>query len=206
LQLSITRFIDSFFPNIPHPFASKCLNARTLFENLFKQVIKQRETTRDENSDYSDFLEILVNARYKDGRPLSMSEITGVMMGMRIMFLTDLMNSLISDCVKGTLLGGQHTSNVTGAWLILHLLEPANKVWLDAVLEEQRRVLGSTEPSTMATMDNITEMHMLQQCLDETLRLHPPFFQLVRRVTRDIEYHSHVIPKGRLVAISPAVN
>lgn len=188
-----------FFPNIPHPFAKKveavppsplathplqCLNARTIFEGLFKTILAEREKKRDQNIEYSDFLDVLVNVRYKDGTPLTLHEITGVMVGV--------------------LLGGQHTSNVTGTWLLLHLLEPKNKRWLDAVMEEQKRVLGSLDPDTPITMDHLNEMHMLQQCLDETLRLHPPFFQLVRRVQRDIMYKDTLIPKGRLVAISPA--
>ena len=46
-------------------------------------------------------------------------------------------------------------------------------------------------------------MKVLDQCLQETLRLHPPFFQLARRVTRDVLYKDTVIPEGRLVCISP---
>ncbi len=161
---------------------SKCLHARTTFEGLFKQVIAQREATRDSGVVYSDFLDVLVNSRYKDGNALSISEITGVMMGV--------------------LLGGQHTSNVTGAWLLLHLLQ--NKPWLEAVLAEQLRVVGTLDPAVQLTMDHVTELHVLQQCLDETLRLHPPFFQLVRKVMRDMDYRGTIIPEGRLVAISPA--
>lgn len=172
-----------FYPNMPHPFASKCLHARTTFEGLFKQVLAKREQNPD--AEYSDFLDVLVHSTYKDGSSLSLQEVTGVMMGV--------------------LLGGQHTSNVTGTWLVMHLLEPQNKVWLDRVMEEQRRIMGEDfDPSVQATYDQVAEMKVLQQCLDETLRLHPPFFQLCRRVTRDIEYKGVVIPKDRIVAISPA--
>ncbi len=44
---------------------------------------------------------------------------------------------------------------------------------------------------------------MLQRCLDETLRLHPPFFQVARKVQHDVEYKGTIIPAGRLVCISP---
>ncbi len=43
-----------------------------------------------------------MEAKYKTGESLSIEEITGIMVA--------------------TLLGGQHTSNVTGTWMLLHLL------------------------------------------------------------------------------------
>ena len=46
-------------------------------------------------------------------------------------------------------------------------------------------------------------MTVLQQCVDETLRLHPPFFQVARRVQNDVQFKDTLIPKGRLVCISP---
>jgi sterol 14-demethylase len=126
---------------------------------------------------------------------LAINEITGIMMAV--------------------LLGGQHTSNVTGAWLMMHLLNEPK--WLKAVLDEQVSVIGK-DFKGHATFDQVRlfgvqkccswfpkigEMHVLQRCLDETLRLHPPFFQVARRVQNDVEYKGVCIPKGRLVCISP---
>lgn len=102
----------------------------------------------------------------------------------------------------GVLLGGQHTSNVTGTWLLLHILN--DPTVLKQVVEEQQRVMGEGDYSRVATYDEVANMPYLTACLDETLRMYPPFFQLVRKVTRDVEYKDFVIPKGRLVAVSPA--
>jgi cytochrome P450 len=49
---------------------------------------------------------------YKNGEPLSMKEITGIMVA--------------------TLLGGQHTSNVTGAWAMCHLFKDPE--WWEKVM------------------------------------------------------------------------
>ena len=100
----------------------------------------------------------------------------------------------------GVLLGGQHTSNVTGTWLLLHILE--NEEWKRKVLEEQEQVMGG-KTQRFASFEEVASMKVLEQCLDETLRLHPPFFQLARRVIEDVEYKGVIIPKGRLVCISP---
>lgn len=107
-----------FFPNMPHPFAKKCLAARKHFEKLFLSVLEARRA--EPNGAYDDFLQVLIESEYKDGSPLSISEVTGIMMGV--------------------LLGGQHTSNVTGTWLVLHLLQ--NKEWRDRCLEEQKEIMG----------------------------------------------------------------
>jgi sterol 14-demethylase len=132
---------------------------------------------------------------YKDGSPLSISEVTGIMMAV--------------------LLGGQHTSNVTGAWLMMHLLNEPK--WFDRVIKEQQAILGQFKGhATFEQVKNcclvssfsqmfrqINEMTVLQRCVDETLRLHPPFFQVARRVQNDVDYKGTVIPAGRLVCISP---
>jgi len=46
-------------------------------------------------------------------------------------------------------------------------------------------------------------MPVFDQVLSETLRLHPPFFQLSRTVQKDMTYNGTVIPRGHIVNISP---
>lgn len=167
-----------FFPNFPHPFSAKCLKARKHFETLFMSVLEKRRQ-EGQDAQYDDFLQVLVESHYKDGSPLSIQEVTGIMMGV--------------------LLGGQHTSNVTGTWLIMHLLNSPE--WMKRVMEEQKEILGDS--TGFADFDQVDRMVILRQCLDETLRLHPPFFQLARRVLQDVEYKGTIIPEGRLVCVSP---
>lgn len=183
-----------FFPSLPNPHRSKCVAARELFKQIFQQVIENRrkkESADSKDAKPNDYLQVLMDAKYKDGTPLTMTEITGNMIGI--------------------LLGGQHTSNVTGTWCLSHLLKEPK--WMQAVMEEQRQLLPADkhgdyafQPATL-TYDQVNkEMPVMDQILSETLRLHPPFFQLSRKVKEDSVFQGTVIPKGHIVNISPAAS
>lgn len=184
-----------FFPSIPNPHRSKCVTARKLFTKIFQEIIDERTAAKTENPDtYSppnDFLQVLMEASYRDGKELSTTEITGIMIGV--------------------LLGGQHTSNVTGTWLMSHLLK--DEEWLAKIMLEQEEIFqkksnNGTEkdglyPSTLSFEEVQNSMPLFDQVLSETLRLHPPFFQLSRAVKEDTNFQDYTIPKGSFVNISP---
>ena len=180
-----------FFPSIPNPHKTKCVTARTLFKQKFEEVIQKRKEKAAADLNYKppeDYLQVLIDAKYKDGNSLTLQEITGIMIGV--------------------LLGGQHTSNVTGTWLLSHLLKEPQ--WLAAIMEEQRQFFpmeGSfaTKPATL-TYDQVQKMKVFDQVLQETLRIHPPFFQLSRKVMEDTNFQGTTIPKGHIVNISPAAS
>ena len=169
--------ITFFYPNMPHPFKSKCVRARQKFEEMFKSVMAQRKANGEV---HDDFLQILMDARYKDDRALTVQEITGIMVGV--------------------LLGGQHTSNVTGTWMMCHLMH--DDKWRNIIMDEQRELLKG-DLSRPLDWDDVTKMQKFEMALDETLRLHPPFFQLARKVMADTPFKGRVIPRGHMVAISP---
>lgn len=175
-----------FFPWIPNPHRSKCIAARNLFTKIFQDVIDERTKAKKEDPDYKptqDFLQVLMEAKYRDGSTLSTTEITGIMIGV--------------------LLGGQHTSNVTGTWLMSHLFK--DDEWMSKVLEEQKRLFGngdSLHPAQL-TYEQAQDMPIFDQVLSETLRLHPPFFQLSRSVKEEKSFNGYVIPKGHIVNVSP---
>jgi len=169
--------ITFFFPNMPNPMRSKCVNARQKFEKIFTEVVQSR---RQKGEVYDDFLQVLMDGKYRDGEKLNMKEITGIMVG--------------------TLLGGQHTSNVTGSWALCHLL--LDDEWMGRVMKEQSDILGGdlSKDLEFADVEQLTEFDMV---FSEVLRLHPPFFQLARVVMEDVSYKGHTIPKGHMVAVSP---
>jgi sterol 14-demethylase len=176
-----------FFPWIPNPHRSKCIAARKLFTQLFQQVIDDRGEKKANDPNYqppSDFLQILMEAKYRDGTPLTTTEITGILIGV--------------------LLGGQHTSNVTGTWLMAHLLK--DKEWVEKVMQEQKSLFAdktaSLYPNTLS-YEEVQNMPIFDQVMSETLRLHPPFFQLSRTVKEDTVFQGKTIPKGHIVNISP---
>lgn len=179
-----------FFPWIPNPHRSKCIAARNLFTKLFQQVIDERNQKKKQDPNYTppgDFLQILMEAKYKDGQALTTTEITGILIGV--------------------LLGGQHTSNVTGTWLMAHLLK--DETWFNHVLQEQKELFakdnkeGNSLHPNILTFDQIQNMPVFDQVLSETLRLHPPFFQLSRAVKEETVFQGKRIPKGHIVNISP---
>lgn len=178
-----------FFPWIPNPHRQKCINARKLFEKMFQEVMDERKEKGQKEKDINskkDFLQVLMEAKYRDGTPLTVSEITGIMIGV--------------------LLGGQHTSNVTSTWLLCHLLK--SDKWLKAVMDEQRELLHTKDDSEMqspATLSftDVQKMEVFDEVLSETLRLHPPFFQLSRAVKVASEFRGKTIPEGHYVNISP---
>jgi len=177
-----------FFPWIPNPHRRKCIAARKLFEIMFKEVMDDRNKKRQKDKEGSkpDFLQVLMDAKYKDGTPLTVTEITGIMIGV--------------------LLGGQHTSNVTATWLLCHLLK--SEKWLEAIIDEQQTLFdsknksGMLSPATLSFAD-VQKMEVFDEVLSETLRLHPPFFQLSRSVKVEKEFNGHIIPQGSFVNISP---
>jgi sterol 14-demethylase len=176
-----------FFPGIPNPHKSKCITARNLFTKIFQEVIDERNEKQKADPNYkppADFLQVLMEAKYKDGNSLTTTEITGILIGI--------------------LLGGQHTSNVTGTWLTAHLLK--DKEWLAKVMEEQDKLFegkeGKLYPNTLS-FEEVQNMPIFDQVLSEILRLHPPFFQLSRTVKESTEFEGMVIPEGHIVNVSP---
>ena len=134
-----------------------------------------------------DFLQDLMEATYKDGTKPTASEITGILIG--------------------TLLGGQHTSNVTGTWILVHLLK--DQEWYQKIMAEQQAIFSTKvqsleSPSTL-TFDEIhNQMPLFEQVFSEVLRLHHPFFQLSRFVREDSVFQGTVIPKGHFVNVAPS--
>ena len=176
-----------FFPWIPNPHRSKCVAARKLFTKIFQEVIDERAEKKKADTNYEppqDFLQVLTEATYRDGTALTTTEITGIMIGV--------------------LLGGQHTSNVTGTWLMSHLLK--NTEWLENIMNEQNKFFNSADdglhPATL-TYEQVQDMPLFDQVLSETLRLHPPFFQLSRSVKEATKFQNYTIPEGHIVNISP---
>ena len=92
--------ISFFAPYAPIPQHRRRDNARIEMRNLFAKVMEMRR--KAPNEEYNDVLQMLMNATYKDGTPLSEDEITGMMIAL--------------------LFAGQHTSSITGSWTGLLLL------------------------------------------------------------------------------------
>ena len=152
--------------------------------------MEERKTKATTDPGYQpprDFLQDLMEATYRDGTKPTPTEITGILIG--------------------TLLGGQHTSNVTGTWILVHLLK--DQEWFNKIMAEQEAIFSKKKqtlesPSTL-TFDEIhNQMPLFEQVFSEVLRLHHPFFQLSRFVQEDSVFEGTVIPQGHFVNVAPS--
>lgn len=178
--------ISVFAPNLPTKAHRLRDAARVKIVKLFGGVIKKRRETQAKNPDApvpNDFLQILIDARYRDGGVINDDEITGL--------------------ILAGLFAGQHTSSITSTWLGLLILRDADRL-VPRLLEEQDRVLAGTDGKM--TFEAILEMDLMHACMKETLRMYPPLILLMRKVKADKDYKGYTIPKDDVVVVCPPVS
>lgn len=164
--------------HLPIPSFRARDKARARLEEMVTQIILERRRAGREGE---DFLQTLMDARYKSGGPLSEHEITGMLVA--------------------ALFAGHHTSSVTTAWSIIELVK--HPAYLQRVRDELESTLGAGEEVGFASLRNIP---VTERAVLEVLRLHPPLFMLVRVAMEDFVHQGCFIPKGTWVLISPTVS
>jgi sterol 14-demethylase len=174
--------ISVIFPYLPIPAHKRRDQARKKLASIFANIINSRKQTgKSEN----DMLQCFIESKYKDGRPTTESEVTGLLIA--------------------ALFAGQHTSSITSTWTGAYLLK--NKGFLSQVVEEQKNIMK--KHGNKVDHDILSEMEVLYRCIKEALRLHPPLIMLLRSSHTDFtvttrEGKNYDIPKGHIVATSPA--
>lgn len=163
--------------HLPIPSFRKRDRARVRLVEMITKMIADRRRTSYEGE---DFLQILMEAKYKSGQRLSEHEITGLLLA--------------------AMFAGHHTSAVTTAWLMLELVRMPSLY--DRMRSELFRVYGPDGP---VTYPSLREIPVTEGCVKETLRLHPPLFMLLRVALQDWEYDGYVVPKGTNLVVSPTV-
>jgi len=168
-----------FWPNAPTEAHRKRNVARDAMVKLFSEAIARRRNEASQN----DFMQILIDSKYTDGRDLNDTEIAGLLIA--------------------ALFGGQHTSSITSTWV--GLLIHSNPEIIPRLLEEQRTALEAT--GGKMTYEAVSNMRLLQNCVKEALRLFPPLLMLMRYVVEPggIKYKQYVIPKGDIIVAAPPV-
>lgn len=173
------NFVFPHLPLLPH-YKKRDHAQKTISETYMKLITKRRQTNDIQpGRDLIDAL--MTNSTYKDGVKMTDQEIANLLIGV--------------------LMGGQHTSAATSAWILLHLAERPDLQ--QELLEEQIKVLGSLDKDV--TYDDLQNMPLLNQTIKETLRLHTPLHSIFRKVMKDLKFPNtkYVIPKGYHVLISP---
>ncbi len=164
--------------HLPLPSFRERDRARIRLEEMVTQIILDRRRAGREGE---DFLQTLMDARYRSGAPLTEHEITGMLVA--------------------ALFAGHHTSSVTTAWCIIELCN--HPAYLSRVLAELDGAFGGGEPVGFNSLRNIP---LTERTVLEALRLHPPLFMLVRVAMEDFTYAGYFIPKGSWVLTSPTVS
>jgi sterol 14alpha-demethylase len=163
--------------HLPLPSFIKRDRARVRMVEMITRIVDAR---RREGRTGEDFLQTLMESRYANGRALNEHEITGMLLA--------------------GMFAGHHTSSVTTAWTLIELLQ--NREYLARTVAEIDRVFGGGEKVSHAAL---RELHVAENAVKESLRLHPPLFMLVRVAKEDFVYKEWFIEKGAWVLVSPTV-
>lgn len=164
--------------NLPLPSFKKRDEARVRLVELIGQIIDQRAASGERGE---DFLQTLMDARYKSGEALTHDEITGMLLS--------------------AMFAGHHTSSVTTAWSLIDLCR--TPAYMRRVVAELDETYGDGTPTTYQSLRNIP---VTENAVKEALRLHPPLFMLVRVAMQDFVHDGYFIEKGTWILISPTVS
>ncbi len=172
------NLLGFFLPRLPIPAHRKRDKARRKIAEILARVMRDR---RRSGAAPQDFMQALMQARYKDGRLLSDDEVTGILLTV--------------------LFAGQHTSAVLASWTGLEMFrEPA---CIARIRDEMRDVYGETGAMSLASLKR---QAALECAVRECERLHPPLILLIRKVLQPLRHAGHTVPAGALAVVSPAVS
>lgn len=167
-----------FFPRLPIPAHRMRDRARRKITEIFSGIMAQR---RRSGAQSEDFMQTLMEARYKDGRSLNDKEVTGILLT--------------------TLFAGQHTSAILATWtgLEMHRELP----YLDRIRDETREIYGA---DGALSYEGLKRQAVLENAVRECERLHPPLIILVRKALKPLTYGDYTVPAGALAVVAPALS
>ena len=148
-----------------------------------EMVIKERRNAlrmnqgKNHKRKYLDFLDILLTAADEDGNGL-----------------TDLE---IRDEADTFMFEGHDTTTSGISWTLYCLAKyPEHQ---EKIRKEVRNVLMGRE---WLDYDDLKDLKYTQWCIKETMRLYPPVFFVVRRLSSDTELDGYLIPEGTSVNVA----
>ncbi|MEV4432718.1 cytochrome P450 [Streptomyces sp. NPDC049585] len=174
------RLAGVLSPKAPLPAFRRRDRARAAIASAIAEVIAERRAAPGRATGHQDVLATLLQASDDRGKRLPDETVTGILLTM--------------------IFAGQHTSAVLATWTGLLLLRHPRH--LDAVTAEQFGVLGA---QGHVTPQALHRMDLLERCVREAERLHPPLTVLMRKALRDLTLDGHAVKAGSLVMVSPAV-
>ena len=167
-----------FLPRLPTAAHRSRDRARRRVAELFSGIMAAR---RRSGTEPDDFMQSLMQARYKDGRALSDDEITGILLTV--------------------LFAGQHTSAVLATWTGLELLRAPS--YLARIRDEAQEIYRG---AAAMSLDSLQQQGALDRAVRECERLHPPLILLIRKVLKPLSYGGRLVPAGTMAMVSPALS
>jgi cytochrome P450 len=150
--------------------------ATEVLRNRVQGFIDER---RNNPSERSDFLSLLLQARDEDGQPMSDKQV-------------------MAECL--TLFGAGHETTATAlAWTWYQLCQYPDIY--QKVLQEVDSVLQGRTP----TYADLARLPYCLQVFKEAMRIFPPAYAMSRRALRAIEIDGYRVPKNCIVLIAPYV-
>jgi sterol 14alpha-demethylase len=185
--------VNFMFPWLPLPINIRRDRAQRAMAKFYMDIITARrnrpratpsslaDANEGEGAGTTDMLHAIMDARYKDGTPLSDLEIANLMIAL--------------------LMGGQHNTASSGTWIMLEL---AHAPSIQQQLYDEQRAVLDDAPLTYESSQKLT-LH--NNVIKETLRLHSPIHSIMRKAMRDIPIPGTdmVVPKGHILLAAPGV-
>ncbi|WVZ51206.1 hypothetical protein U9M48_002368, partial [Paspalum notatum var. saurae] len=171
------------FPYALTPFTLRRDRAHARLSKIFNEIVRSRKSSS--NKVEEDVLQNLIDSKYKDDRPTTEAEVTGLIL-------------LI-------LFAGKHTSANSSMWTGARLLSHAQ--CLKAAIKEQEQIINKN--AGQVDYNTLGEMSILHCCIKEALRMHPPAVAFFRKANKSFtvrtrEGYEYEIPRGHTL-VSPLV-
>jgi len=193
LDNGLTPF-SVFFPRAPTKAHKARDAARKEMVGIFAKVIQSRREASARGERHDDFLQVMIDFRYKD----TVDRATGKVLKTGTGYTDDEITGLLIVL----LFAGQHTSSITSAWLGAMILSHPEE--LAKLQQEQRATFG---PGDKLNYESLLKMDGMRRAISETLRLYPPLILLIRKVMVERDVGQFTIPKGDIVMMCmPAGN
>lgn len=173
--------LNFVFTWLPLPNYFKRDNAHNTIAQTYLKVLNlRREREAKGTVSSNDLIDALLNnSVYKDGSKMTDRQIANLMIGV--------------------LMGGQHTSSATSSWFLLELGQRPDLQ--QQLYDEIKSVLGDRE----LTYEDLDNLHLVNNTIRETLRMHMPLHSIFRKVMKDLPVPgtNYIVPKGHHVLMSP---
>ncbi|CAI0463273.1 unnamed protein product [Linum tenue] len=185
LQLATKHALNIQIPGLSKVYKPKDEIEAEKLEQQIRDVIIAMVTKREEmvtNGDLdscgSDFLGLLVKARYEDDESKRIS-----------------VDNVVDEC-KTFYLAGHETCDILLTWAMLLL--SIHTDWQEEARKEVMTHFGNKTPDA----DGIMKLKTMTMIINETLRLYPPAFEMMRKVDKEVQLGKFRVPANTNIIIS----